>query len=69
EPLLMGISRIMVLFSKISGSPPLITSQYVRKYLRDWEVSSEKAEKELGYAITPLDIGLERTIAWLNEIN
>lgn len=69
EPLLMGISRIMVLFSKISGSPPLITPQYVRKYLRDWEVSSEKAEKELGYAITPLDIGLERTIAWLNEIN
>ncbi len=69
EPLLVGISRIMVLFSKISGFPPLITPQYVRKYLRDWEVSSEKAEKELGYAITPLDIGLERTIAWLNEIN
>lgn len=69
EPLLIGISSIMVLFAKISGFPPLITPQYVRKYLQDWEVSSKKAEKELGYAITPLDKGLERTIAWLNEIN
>jgi nucleoside-diphosphate-sugar epimerase len=69
KPLLMGISRVIVLFAKISGSPPLITPQYVRKYLQDWKVSSEKAEKELGYAITPLEKGLERTIAWLNEMN
>jgi len=68
-PLLIGISGLMLLFTKMSGSPPLITPQYVRKYLQDWEVSSNKAEKELGYVITPLEKGLEKTIAWLNEIN
>ena len=69
EPLLMGMSRILALFSRVSGSPPLITPQYVRKYLRDWEASSEKAVKELGYSITPLETGLRRTVAWLNEMN
>lgn len=36
-----------------------------KKYLHDWAVSSEKAQEELGYSVTPLNTGIEKTIEWL----
>ena len=48
------------------GIPPLLTPDWARKFLHyDWNVSSQKAEKELGYKITSLEEGLRKTVAWI----
>jgi farnesol dehydrogenase len=44
---------------------PLITPDWVRTFLANWACSCAKAERELGYAITPLRQALATTIAWL----
>lgn len=53
--------------NKISGIPPVITAQWVTKYLHDWCLSSSKAEQELGYSITPFEIGVRKTMDWLTD--
>lgn len=52
-------------YSKIVRKPPVLTRDWLDKYLNDWIMSSEKAEKELGYTITPFRKGVEKTILWL----
>jgi len=63
--LMKGIVKGFMLISKISGSPPAITMDWLDKYLNNWIMSSDKASKELGYKITPLSEGVSRTIQWL----
>jgi farnesol dehydrogenase len=46
---------------------PTITPGWVRTFLADWAFSSAKAERKLGYAITPLAEALKATIAWLEQ--
>ena len=52
--------------SKITGIPPAITASWVKKYLHDWSLSSEKAMNELGYTITPFASGVRKTLDWMN---
>ena len=59
----------MQLVSRVSGNPPLITLQWVKKYLSDWEVTSEKAIKALGYVITPFEEGAAKTLQWINNLD
>ena len=66
--------HLMLFFAKIQqfladnfGRPPLITPAFVRKYLYNWHSSSAKAEKELGYKITPLREGIKNTVDWLKS--
>jgi short-subunit dehydrogenase len=66
---LLFISNCMMGYTKITGNPPLITPKWVKKYLYHWAVSSQKAEKELGYTITPLESGLKQTVEWLSQSN
>lgn len=47
---------------------PLITAGWVRTFLQDWTYSSVKAEKELGYKITPLREGIQITLEWLRRL-
>jgi nucleoside-diphosphate-sugar epimerase len=63
--LMKGIIKLAVFISGITGSPPAITMDWLDKYLKNWNMSSEKAIKELGYKITPLAEGVTRTIQWL----
>jgi nucleoside-diphosphate-sugar epimerase len=63
--LMEGIVNTTVFFSKITGRPPLITRDWLDKYLNDWIMSSKKAESELGYTITPFSQGVAKTIEWL----
>jgi farnesol dehydrogenase len=51
----------------IFGKEPLITRKWINKYRHDLDCSSEKAKKELGYSITPIKEGIEKTLAWLEE--
>ncbi|MDP2335296.1 MAG: SDR family oxidoreductase [Bacteroidota bacterium] len=61
------LARIMELFARITGIPPLITPQWIRKYLHHWNLSSEKAIRHLGYKITPFEVGIMKTTTWLNN--
>jgi farnesol dehydrogenase len=57
-------SRFMELQNHITGIPPLITVSFVKKYLHNWKLSSNKAVHELGYKITPFSEGVNKTINW-----
>ncbi len=47
------------------GIYPLITEGWVRTFLQNWEVSTEKARNELGYRPRGLRAGLKATCEWL----
>jgi len=66
---MMTFAQIQMLKTKLTSKPPLITPNFVKKYLYDWRVSTEKSQKELGLSITPLRIGLEKTLQWLKQQN
>ena len=59
--------RMMVWRAALTGIEPIITDEVVRIYEHDWAYSSERAQRELGYRITPLEEGLRRTVTWLRE--
>ncbi|HWV99222.1 MAG TPA: SDR family oxidoreductase [Candidatus Acidoferrum sp.] len=47
------------------GLYPQITPGWVETFLADWAYSCAKAERELGYTITPLKEGIRATCEWL----
>ena len=61
-------SRLEEKKAKWFGSYPLITAGWVKTFLQDWTYSSAKAEKELGYEITPLRQGIQITLKWLRQL-
>lgn len=61
------IAWSMELRQKIFGNPPMITLSWLKRFMKNWEVSSAKATQELGYRVTSLDEGLKKTVAWLSE--
>ncbi|MDO9256387.1 MAG: NAD-dependent epimerase/dehydratase family protein [Bacteroidales bacterium] len=65
--LLVMVSGIVLFFAKISGLPPFIVPGIVRKLQRNTEVSSTKAEKELGYKPVDFKTGAALTIDWLKN--
>lgn len=68
-PLPVGVMIVvgygMLGITKLTGKPPLLTPKWIRKYLYNWALSCEKAEKELGYSYRSLEKGLAETINWL----
>ncbi len=50
--------------ARMGGPPPEITPDEVEIYRHDWAYSSARAGRELGYTMTPLERGLEATLAW-----
>lgn len=61
-PFLIKASKLMVFWARITNTKPLITPNWVIKYMYDWSVSSQKAIDELGYTVTPFEEGLEKTL-------
>lgn len=64
-PIMLALSYLQLAIAHTTGKHPVITPPFVRKYTKNWLVSSEKAKKELGYTITPLKTGLAKTIDWI----
>ena len=54
--------------AKITGTEPLVTPPLVKKFASDWNVSSSKAIKELGYSPVNLNSGLKKTLEWINSL-
>lgn len=63
----LGIAGIAKFFANRFGLHPLITPEWVETFLQHWETNSDKAVRELGYAITPFPLALKKTINWLNQ--
>lgn len=63
----MAFSRVEEFRSRHFRHFPLITPGWVRTFLSDWANSCGKAQRELGYSITPLNAALRNTINWLEE--
>ena len=58
------VGRWQVWRARLTGRLPEITPDEVEIYRHDWAYSSARAQRELGYRITPLDEGLSATLAW-----
>jgi nucleoside-diphosphate-sugar epimerase len=63
--IMTGIASLMGFISGITGIPPMITREWVKKYLRNSSLSCGKAAEELGYSFTPFREGARKTLHWL----
>jgi farnesol dehydrogenase len=59
------LGGVLLAWAELTGYPPLLTPAVVNTFKEHWAYSSAKAERELGYRITPLETGLRRTLEWL----
>jgi farnesol dehydrogenase len=67
ESRLKQIAGVSAVFSSLFGKPPIISDNWIEKYLRNWILSSNKAITELNYKITPFEEGVEKTVRWLKN--
>ena len=65
--LALVFSRIEEFRSLHFNHYPMITSGWAKTFLCDWANSCGKAQRDLGYAITPLGSAMQRTIEWLRH--
>jgi nucleoside-diphosphate-sugar epimerase len=65
--IMLAAAGVMKGFSKISGLPPLIVPNLVRKFNHNWIVSSEKAIRELGYQPINALTGIQLTVKWIKN--
>jgi farnesol dehydrogenase len=65
--LAMAYGRLEKKKAEWFGLYPRITPGWVETFLQDWAYSSAKAERELGYTITPLQEGIRLTCQWLHR--
>lgn len=66
-PILWIAAAFMVIFGTMLKRSPLISPSWVKRYLQHRRLSSQKAEKELGYSITPIKDGFEKTFNWIKQ--
>lgn len=64
-----GLGRLQRWRATWTGVPPDLTDEVVGIYRHEWAYSSARAIRELGYRITPLEEGLQRTTDWLRAQN
>ena len=66
-PVVKGVAAVQFFVERLLGREPSISPAVVSIYARNWVYTSRKAEKELGYTITPFEQGLQETIAWMRH--
>jgi farnesol dehydrogenase len=62
-----GWARVQELAASRLGFYPQITPGWIDTFLADWAFTSDKAERELGYRVTPLAEGIRITCEWLRS--
>jgi farnesol dehydrogenase len=68
-PLLKTTLKISALFADLTGLQPLLTKEWLDKYLKNWVMSSDKAKTHLGYEIIPFNEGVRETLKWCDLNN
>ena len=66
-PLMLALSWIFLIQAKLFNTAPFMTPEWARKFSYNWELSSEKAQKELGYSIEPFEECVRKTFDYLKE--
>lgn len=61
------VGRAMWLWADITGKMPDLTHQAVGIFENNWAYRSDKAVRELGYRVRPLQEGIGATVDWLIE--
>lgn len=64
---MMSYALYQELLAKSFKRKPLITRKWVIKSLHNWILTSEKAEQELQYKITPFEEAINQTLHWLEK--
>ncbi len=64
---MLAVAYILKFFNFVFKIPPFITPLLVRKFNHNWDVSSDKAIKELGFKPISFKEGATRTIKWINS--
>jgi len=67
ETALQRIVRLGGIYSFIARKPPFISNEWLDKYLQNWILSSNKAQSQLNYKITPFREGVQKTVLWLKS--
>jgi farnesol dehydrogenase len=61
------VGRLQRGWAEATGREPELTDEVVGVYRHEWAYASTRAERELGYRITPFREGIARTVAWMRE--
>ncbi len=65
--IILLVSYLLFFIAWISGWAPPFTPAEVRRFMKDWMISSKKAETELQYNPRSFDKGMKTTISWLKK--
>jgi len=63
--IMLAAAGLMKGLSRLTGHPPLIVPDLVRKFNHNWIVSSQKATDDLGYQATKARTGIQLTVNWI----
>ncbi len=66
--IMLAVANIMMFLNFVFKIKPLITPPLVRKFNYNWNVSSAKAMKELGYKPLTFAEGAQKTIEWIKTL-
>lgn len=66
-PVMNVVGHLMEFNANLTGKPPVLTPPWVKRFHFNWELSIEKAKRELGYEPLDLEQGLSKTINWLEK--
>ncbi len=59
------LGRVLRWQAPLTGIEPMMTDGEVEIYRHEWAFSSARAERELGYTVTPAREGLAAMVRWL----
>lgn len=63
-PISLGIGKTQHFMAENFGIEPMITTPWVRRYLKNWGIDTSKIQA-LGYKVTPLEVGMKRVMELL----
>jgi nucleoside-diphosphate-sugar epimerase len=66
-PAMMAFAKSEQFLAEVLGKSPVITPPWAKRYSQHRLVSSNKAIEKLGYSVTPLADGIQKTLHWLND--
>jgi dihydroflavonol-4-reductase len=65
---MLTLARLWTWLSRYTNQEPYYPINLSLYVFYDWQVSSEKAEQDLGFVPTPFEEGARETLAWYREI-
>jgi dihydroflavonol-4-reductase len=65
---MLALAQIWTWLSRFTGQEPYYPINLAFYVFYDWQVSSEKAQRELGFVPTPFEEGARATLDWYREL-